>query len=144
MKANAKNSNSLFEKSFPKYPFRSEKKTSITDRFNKSFSFSIHSPLFKKADKVLASKDSSKQCCFRREFFWIIFYTCNSKISRIVWFGRKLVLPAIKLEFARFLQTNLLYATPVVTFSERLRKRWAIFETKLKKSNIYLRRNSFP
>ena len=121
-----------------------KKKTSITDRFNKSFSFSIHSPLFKKADKVLASKGSSKQCCFRREFFWIIFYTCNSKISRIVWFGRKLVLPAIKLEFARFLQTNLLYATPVTTFSEWLRKRWAIIETKLKKSNIYLRRNSFP
>ena len=121
-----------------------KKKTSITDRFNKSFSFSIHSPLFKKADKVLASQGSSKQCCFRREFFWIIFYTCNSKISRIVWFGRKLVLPAIKLEFARFLQTNLLYATPVATFSEWLRKRWAIIETKLKKSNIYLRRNSFP
>ena len=49
-----KDSDSLFEKSFAKYPFNSEKKNSMSDRFNKSFSFSIYSPLFKKAGEVSA------------------------------------------------------------------------------------------
>ena len=49
---NTKDTDSLFEKSFAKYPFISEKKNSMPDRFNKNFSFSIYLPLFKKADGV--------------------------------------------------------------------------------------------
>ena len=50
---NAKDTDSLFEKAFAKYPFNSEKKSLMLDKFNKSFSFSIDSPLFKKAIEVL-------------------------------------------------------------------------------------------
>ena len=66
MKVNTKDTDILFEKSFAKFPFNSEKKTLMSDSFNKSFSFSIYSLLFKKADEVLAfciSKGSSKQFC---------------------------------------------------------------------------------
>ena len=52
MKVNTNDTNSIFEKSFTKYPFNFEKKM-MSDRFNKSFSFSIDSPLFKKAVEVL-------------------------------------------------------------------------------------------
>ena len=48
MKVNTNDTNSIFEKSFTKYPFNFEKKM-MSDRFNKSFSFSIDSPLFKKS-----------------------------------------------------------------------------------------------
>ena len=48
MKVNTNDTDSLFEKSFAKYPFNSEKKTLMSDTFNKSFSFSIDSPLSKK------------------------------------------------------------------------------------------------
>ena len=54
MKVNTNDTDSLFEKGFAKYPFNSEKKTLMSDRFNRSFSFSIDSPLFKKAVVVLA------------------------------------------------------------------------------------------
>ena len=54
MKVNTNDTDSLFEKGFAKYPFNSEKKTFMSDRFNRSFSFSIDSPLFKKAVVVLA------------------------------------------------------------------------------------------
>ena len=53
MKVNTMDIESLFEKSFAKFPFNSRKKILMPDRFNKSFSFSIYSPLFKKADEVL-------------------------------------------------------------------------------------------
>ena len=52
MKVNTKDTDSVFEKSFAKYHFNSEKKTSMPDRFNKSFSFSIYSPLFEKPDEA--------------------------------------------------------------------------------------------
>ena len=86
MKVNTKNADSLFEKSIAKFPFNSGKKPLMQDRFNKSFSFSIYSPLFKKCDEVLAfliSKGfnsiwhvllgaaSNFAICFRREFIWI-------------------------------------------------------------------------
>ena len=54
MKVNTNDTDSLFEKGFAKYPLNSEKKTLMSDRFNRSFSFSIDSPLFKKAVVVLA------------------------------------------------------------------------------------------
>ena len=54
MKVNTNDTDSLFEKGFAKYPFNSEKKTLMSDRFNRSFSFSIDPPLFKKAVVVLA------------------------------------------------------------------------------------------
>ena len=54
MKVNTNDTDSLFEKGFAKYPFNSEKKPLMSDRFNRSFSFSIDSPLFKKAVVVLA------------------------------------------------------------------------------------------
>ena len=68
MKVNTKYTDSLITKSFAKYHINSEKKkkNSMPDRFNKSFSFSIYLPLFKKTDKVSAfciSKGSSKQFC---------------------------------------------------------------------------------
>ena len=50
---NTNDTDSLFEKRFTEYPFDSEKKL-MSDRFKKSFSFSIDSPLFKKAVEVLA------------------------------------------------------------------------------------------
>ena len=50
MKKNTKDTDSVFEKSFAKYP--SKKKNSDPDRFNKNFSFSIYSRLLKKADEV--------------------------------------------------------------------------------------------
>ena len=53
MKVHTKDTDSLFEKSFAKYHFNYEK-TLMLDRFNKSFSFSLYSPLFKKAVEVLA------------------------------------------------------------------------------------------
>ena len=53
MKVYPKNNDSLFEKSFAKDLFNSEK-TLMSDRFNKSFSFSRYSPLFKKAVEDLA------------------------------------------------------------------------------------------
>ena len=53
MKVNTNDTNSIFEKSFTKYPFNSEKEI-MSDRFNKSFSFSIDPPLFKKAVEVFA------------------------------------------------------------------------------------------
>ena len=65
MKVNTKDTDSLFEKSFAKYPFNYEKKTSMSNRFNESFSFTIHSPLFEKAVEVLAfciSAGSNSPC----------------------------------------------------------------------------------
>ena len=67
MKVNTKDTDSLFKKSFAKYPFNSEKKTKtlMPDRFKKSFSFSIYSTLFKKAVEVLAfciSVGSNSMC----------------------------------------------------------------------------------
>ena len=53
MKENTNDTDSLFEKRFTKYPFNSEKKL-MSDRFNKSFSFSTDSPLFQKAVEVSA------------------------------------------------------------------------------------------
>ena len=54
MKVNTNHTGSLFEKSFAKYPFNSEKETLMSERFSKIFSFSIDSPIFEKAVKVLA------------------------------------------------------------------------------------------
>ena len=53
MKVNTNDTDSHFEKNFAKYPFNSRKKTLMSDGFNKSFSFSIDSPLFKKAVVIL-------------------------------------------------------------------------------------------
>ena len=52
MKVHTKDTDSLFEKSFAKYLFNSQK-TLMSDRLNKSFLFSIYSPL-KKAVEVMA------------------------------------------------------------------------------------------
>ena len=52
MKVNTKDTDSLVEKSFAKYPLNSEKKTFMPGRFNKNFLFSICSPL--QAVQVLA------------------------------------------------------------------------------------------
>ena len=46
----AKDTDSCFEKSFFSIP----EKSLMRGRFNKSFTFSIYSPLFKKADEVFA------------------------------------------------------------------------------------------
>ena len=81
MKVNTNDTDSLFEKRFTKYPFNSEKKL-MSDRFNKSFSFSTDSPLFQKAVEVstfyISAGSSSYsniilqgtilQFCFEREF----------------------------------------------------------------------------
>ena len=53
MKVNTNDTDSLSEKSFAKYPFNSEKKKLMSDRFNKSFPFSIDSPIFEKVVEVL-------------------------------------------------------------------------------------------
>ena len=39
MKMNAKDTDSLFEKAFAKYPLNSEKKSLMLDKFNKAFRF---------------------------------------------------------------------------------------------------------
>ena len=118
MKVNIKDTDSLFEKSFAKYPCNSEKKTSIPDRFKKSFSFLIYSSLFKKADEVLAFSISKGfnslwlvfqgavnnfSILFCARIIGIVFYTYNSKTCLTVLLARKLLWSAIKLEFARFL-----------------------------------------
>ena len=54
MTVNTNDTGSLFDKSFAKYHFSSEKKTLMSESFNKSFSFSIDSPIFKKAVEALA------------------------------------------------------------------------------------------
>ena len=54
MKVNTNHTGSLFEKIFAKHLFNSEKETLISEMFRKIFSFSIDSPFFKKAVKVLA------------------------------------------------------------------------------------------
>ena len=48
-KVNTNDTDSHFDKNFAKYHFNSGKKTLMSDRFNKSFSFSIDSPPSKKA-----------------------------------------------------------------------------------------------
>ena len=53
MMGNTKDTDSLFEKSFVKYPFSSEKNFDIRQVQQKHF-FSIDSPIFKKAVEVLA------------------------------------------------------------------------------------------
>ena len=54
MKVNTNDTDTLLEKGFAEHSFNSEKKYLISGRFNKSFSFSIYSSLFKKAVEVLA------------------------------------------------------------------------------------------
>ena len=54
MKVNPTDTGSVFEKIFSNYLSNSKKKSSTVDRFKKTFSFSIYSTYFKKADEVLA------------------------------------------------------------------------------------------
>ena len=53
MKLRTKDSDSHIELSFANYPFNSEKSL-LSDRFNKSFLFSIYSPFLKNGVEVLA------------------------------------------------------------------------------------------
>ena len=85
-------------------------------------------------DMFFKEQKTILEFCFRHIFMWIIFYT----YSLTVLFAKTLLRSAIKLEFGRFSWASYL------KFSKRLRKRWAIFEIKLKKRNLCLRTNSFP
>ena len=62
-KVNTNDTDSHFDKNFAKYHFNSGKKTLMSDRFNKSFSFSIDSPPSKKAVVVLATSPRAPVLC---------------------------------------------------------------------------------
>ena len=128
MQVNIKCTDSLFEKGFAKYPLIL-KKTLISDRFKKSFSFAIYIHfLSKKLFDILYLRGlqlrlqlpcfskSSKQFCFGRELIWIIFYTCNP-LNHTDLFARKLLRSAFKLGFPRFFISNTSLNTWIKQFS---------------------------
>ena len=67
----------LFEKGFAKFLFNTYRKKLTSDRFNKSFSFSIYSLLFKKVEKVLSF------CIFvgSSSMWWHVFQRAANNFS---------------------------------------------------------------
>ena len=122
MKANAKDTDSSFEKCFAKFPFNSGKNLWWRIDSTKAFLFRYIHIFSKKLmrfryfvspgtsilyDMFFKEQQAILQFCFRPKFIWIIFCTYNSKRSLTVSFARKL--------------------------RKKWAKRWTIFETKLKK-----------